>query len=368
MHPYFPRILNSAGSCSGCPLLESCGGLEGEAFGRGCFTLCESHCREHGCDLACLTRPLDFPAMIAEVGGWEPKLNVRILAPDAPSIPAYVPQILHKSKRCRALDRPIVAVPLSAIVGRDSSRRYRVKYSCPLQLRRGLLLRDDCEIIVTSVAPDAFIEEFWANHQAGTILQQIQVLQVLAMTVPNYSFMSDVPRSNSLYNFGRIFRLSERMSEAKIATVLHLQASNRRDWRRWEDLLKDQTHLKHVSLEFQTGAARPDVGDRYFYGLVDLQARLGRALHPLLIAGIGRVCALDKHFPGSYTVIDSMPFLKTMHRQSLFAMPGQKLKWRTVSPGTTELLDERLEGTIKRYEDFYQVDSHEAKHFKLVAA
>ena len=188
------------------------------------------------------------------------------------------------------------------------------------------------------------------------------------MTVPNYSFMKDVPRSNSLYNFGRIFRMSERMSDANIATVFHLQASNRRDWRRWEDLLNNQAHVKFVALEFQTGPARPDVGDRYFYGLVELQARLGRALHPLLLAGMGRVPALDKHFPRSYTIIDSMPFLKAMHRQAPVVIPGKKLKWRTVRTDETQPLDEMLETNIKRYEDFYRVDSNEAKHFKLAAA
>jgi len=306
--------------------------------------------------------------MIAEVGGWDTTLNCSIVVPGAASVPAYVPQILHKSKRSRALNRAIVAVPLHAIVGRDSARRYRVKYSSPLQLRKGLLLRDDCEIIITSVAPDPFIEEFWAQHRTGTILKEIQALNVVAMTVPNYSFMSDVPRSNSLYNFGRIFRMSERMSDANIATVFHLQASNRRDWRRWEDLLINQAHVKFVALEFQTGPARPDVGDRYFYGLVELQARLRRALHPLLLAGMGRVPALDKYFPGSYTIIDSMPFLKTMHRQAPLVVPGKKLKWRTVRTSETQPLDEMLETNIKRYEDFYRVDSSEAKHFKLAAA
>ena len=186
MDQYYPRIVNSAASCAVCPLLEACGGLEGADFNRGCFTRCESHCVDHGCDLACLTRPLDFPQMIAEVGGWNPILNHSIRVPDAESIPAYVPQILHKSKRSRALNRSVVAVPLHAIVGRDSSRRYRVKFSSPLQLRRALLLRDDCEFIVTSVAPDLFIEEFWANHRTGSILKEIQALNVLAMTVPNY--------------------------------------------------------------------------------------------------------------------------------------------------------------------------------------
>jgi hypothetical protein len=54
-------------------------------------------------------------------------------------------------------------------------------------------------VIVSSIAPDQPLEDFWASHISEGTLQQLASLRLLAMTVPNFSFMLDVPRINSLY-------------------------------------------------------------------------------------------------------------------------------------------------------------------------
>jgi hypothetical protein len=194
----------------------------------------------------------------------------------------------------------------------------------------------DTGVMISSIAQDQPLEDFWAEHTR--MLPPLCELNLLGMTTPNFSFMSDVPRTNSLYNQTRIFRIAERMTKAGIPTILHLQASTRRDWARWAELMKDQPAARFVALEFQTGPRERDVGDRYYFGLVGLQEELGRPLHPLVFAGGGRIDDLAKHFY-TFSVIDSTPFMKTVNRQSLRQLPNNKWKWRPQRSKPGESLD-----------------------------
>jgi hypothetical protein len=180
------------------------------------------------------------------------------------------------------------------------------------------MLSNETEIVATSVGHDQPLEDFWAEHVQRDILPSLAQLNLKAMTVPNYSFMVDVQRINSLYNLTRIYRLSERMTAAEIPTVMHLQASTRRDWMRWATVLRDQPMLSVVALEFQTGARRQKFGNHYYAGLVRLQDEVGRSLHPLVIGGSGRVRDLARHFD-SFSICDSTPFMKTVYRQEILA-------------------------------------------------
>ena len=210
-------------------------------------------------------------------------------------------------------------------------------------------LAPETRVLVTSVGQDRYIEDFWENHSRFDILQRIAQLGVSGMTVPNYSFMIDVPRTNSLYNLSRIFRVAERMSEAGIATVLHLNATTKRDWERWCDVLREQHHMNCVCIEFQTGTSHHTIGDKYFSGLVQLQQSLGRQLHPLALAGGARLADLRKYFPHSFTIIDATPFLKTMNRQMLVNYREGKWKWRALETPIGAPLDQYLQDNINKH-------------------
>jgi hypothetical protein len=185
-------------------------------------------------------------------------------------------------------------------------------------MREGLMLSRETEVIVTSVGYDQPLEDFWAEHVKRDVLTHLAALKIRAMTVPNFSFMSDVPRINSLYNLTRMHRLAERMTAANIPTVMHLQACTHWDWRQWATILRDQPTMNVVAMEFQTGARRQKVGNKYYGGLVELQDHLGRSLHPIVIGGSGRVRDLAQHFD-SFSVVDATPFMKTVYRQEILA-------------------------------------------------
>ena len=280
-YPVNPR---PPGSCGECPFLSLCGGLEGAAFDQGCFQLCVTHCQYHGCDMACPCLHLRFPDLVEDVGGLcSPPQG--LLKPCTTPLPLYVSQIMHGARRDKVSEEPIVAVPLTALVGRNQVGRYDVRYSTAESAREALMLAPQTEIIVTSVAPDQPLEDFWAEHVQRDILTKLSALRIRGMTVPNFSFMNDVPRLNSLYNLTRIFRVAERISAAGIPTILHLQASTPSDWNQWIDVLRYQRGMSVVALEFQTGTRRQIIGNRYYLRLIELQDRLGRAIHPLVIGG-----------------------------------------------------------------------------------
>jgi hypothetical protein len=268
--------------------------------------------------------------------------------PNGSKLPLYIAQIDHGSRREIALEEKIVVVPLSAVVGRPRGGKYDVRFSSPEALRDHLRLRRDCEIIISSVAPDQMIEDFWESHVSRSILPKLAMLRIRGMTVPNYSFMLDVPRSNSLYNLSRMFRMAERMSEVGIPTIVHIQASTRRDWSKWAEVLREQIGCTILAAEFQTGASRKSIGDPYLAGLAELQQRTGRPLHLLAIAGAGRLRQMQGAFASS-TVVDSTPFLRTVHRRRLIRIGPGKWKWRPNFTDPGKKLDELLALNVKAH-------------------
>jgi Domain of unknown function (DUF4417) len=342
MHPINP---NEVPSCAECGFLDECGGLEGEAFRLGCFQRCNTFCALYGCDVVCPSVPLLFGEYFEDVGGICVPPKRTLVEFNPARAPFYIPQINHGWQGDDVLPEPWITVPLYSIVGRDRRQRYRVRFASGDELRRALRLSPQAKIIITSVVPDAYIEDLWAEHKVKAILETIARLNIQAMTVPNYSFILDVPRTNSLYNLSRIFRMSEAISDAGIATILHLNASTPKDWERWRDVLIDQSQISSVCTEFQTGTSRKQIGDKYFERLVALQDSLGRSLHPFVLAGGGRLQQLQQNFR-SFTVIDSIPFIKTIKRQLLYEGIW---KWRRRKTQLGASLSARLATNIERY-------------------
>jgi hypothetical protein len=344
---HYPLNPLQPASCPGCAFLEDCGGLDGDDYYKGCFARCLTYCTIHGCDMVCPVSGLAFGDYIADVGGLCTPPQVPLVAFDASELPPYVPQINHGGSRTNALDEPWVTVPLYEVVGPDRKGRYSAKFQSPEHIRLALKVSRRTKIIVTSVAPDQVIEDFWAEHVVRSIPEQLARLGIAAMTVPNYSFMRDVSRINSLYNMSRSFRVAERLTEAGIPTILHLNASTKKDWGRFASILRDQPHISSVCVEFQTGPRIKEIGNRYFAGLVELRDAVGRELHPIALAGTGRIIEFRRCFP-KFTVVDAMPFMKTMHRQTLVRVGG-RWKWRKKQTPPSATLNQYLASNIQNH-------------------
>jgi hypothetical protein len=181
--------------------------------------------------VACPCLHLRFPDLVEDVGGLCSPLSFPLQACNG-SFSHYIPQIDHGSRRGAALNEDVVVIPLTALIQKDRRGRLQVRYSSAETLRRGMRLSRETGVLVSGIAPDQPLEDFWAQHQRRGLLRQLAALDLLGMTTPNFSFMLDVPRTNVLYNLTRIFRMAERITEAGISTILHLQASSRYDWAR----------------------------------------------------------------------------------------------------------------------------------------
>lgn len=344
--PFDPRPPKN---CAECGFLGACGGLDGEASSRGCFQRCASYCQHKGCDLACPCLHLSFPDLVEDVNGLCSPPNIRLLPASGP-LPTYLPQINHGCMRHVSLEEEVVVIPLLALIRKDVRGRLDVRYSSPETLRKSLQLSRQTRILASGIAPDQPLEEFWAQHQRRELLSRLAGLELIGMTTPNFSFMLDVPRTNALYNLTRIFRMAERISQAGIPAIFHLQATTKRDWKRWAEVLQDQPDASLVALEFQTGASLPEIGNPYYLGLVELQHALNRPIHPLVFAGAARIRQLAKDFD-SFTIVDSTPFLKTVHRQALLRLSQNRWLWRPQPTAPGQSLHALLVSNIASHRD-----------------
>lgn len=344
----FPINPKPPKSCRECSFLtDGCGGLRGEEFEKGCFQRCVTHCTKYGCDMVCPNSALLFPDYCEDVGGLGTTPELPLVTLSSAGLPIYIPQINHGSRRTILLNEDWVSTPLYVVVGKDRRGRFQVRFKSPEEIRNYLKVAAHTRIIVTGVGPDRTIEDLWESHVTRGIPDQLAALGIVAMTTPNYSFMSDVPRHNSLYNLTRIFRVAERLSEAGIATVPHLNASNDQDWERWLEFFREQTDVVCGCVEYQTGARRKEFGNYYFSKLVEMRDKLGRPIHPIAVGGSGKLMDFEGNFP-SYTIIDSTPFMKTMKRQELSAIMN-RWKWRKKPTRLRATLNGLLAQNIRFY-------------------
>jgi hypothetical protein len=128
---------------------------------------------------------------------------------------------------------------------------------------------------------------------------------------------------------------------------MHVNALTREDWSMWIGALRENPAVRHVCKEFQTGLRDAQRASEALDGLSRLQDGVGRALHPLIVGGRRVSRTVGERF-ASFTVVDSVPFLVTMHRKriSIDGHVAVQLDNPT-SPG--ESLDILLQDNIRTY-------------------
>ncbi|ADO70241.1 uncharacterized protein STAUR_2437 [Stigmatella aurantiaca DW4/3-1] len=347
--PIPPRL----GGCTGCHLREECGGLDGQANLFGCFDQCATsgNCKD---DWVCFCRPKEWVARWREVGGL-PTLRAQLPRLHASNLhlPLYVPVLQHGSSRSRAFFSQTVALPTFNILGFSRKQNYGPKVTDERELRARFKLHHDTQIILLSVAKDNLIEDYWSarNRSARTPTQVAAALAnlgVSAITVPNFSFFSDAPRSHLLWNRARMERCAEEFSTAGLSIIPHLNALTRADWDYWASFLTEQPSITAVTKEFQTGQRNRQLGEPALYSLAELQQRVGRPLHPILVGGAQYTELAAKLFT-SFTISDSTPFEKAAHRQRLILPKNGRPMWRRnpLPPGTP--IDHLLRHNIDDY-------------------
>jgi hypothetical protein len=267
-------------------------------------------------------------------------------------LPRYLPLFQSRHlRRARVFDAPIVALRLFDIVGRRKDRTYAPRYKSGLELRAAYKLRPDSQILLVGVDEDAPLEQFWAEHQVHKVGKAIARLGVLGVTVPNFSYFTCVPRFQILRNRKRILLSAERLSGAGVPISIHINANCQGDWDFWKDFMLDHPEVSVITMEFQTGTRlNEQVGREAFGELIALRDKIGRQIHPLLVGG-GRYYRQAEANFGSFTVIDSQPFMQALARQVFAPDETGHFRWKSQPTARGAPIDDLLELTLRFYEE-----------------
>ncbi len=334
-------------TCNECFLYASCGGVEGALGVASCLTLDPAECKKRG--WVSFRDPMDFTFRWSETMGFNTPFRGKMSVPSAGSMPLYAPAIYHGGRRSRRLHFPWVAIPLYTIIRPRRDRTFGCIVKDGPALRHAFGLADESRIIVTSVAPDAYLERLWRHHQEISLADLLRSLNVQAVTVPNFSYFLDAPPVHTLYNRARMLRIAERFSSAGLPVVPHLNAFMEAHWCFWTAFLREQSNVVYVCKEFQTGFRAAAAGGDAYDRLVRLQDEVGRDLHPILIAGRRFLPKLRKDFE-TFTVVDGTPFIKTYHRQFLKSADDIGFNWKLRRTRHGQPLDDRLCENVTAYE------------------
>lgn len=293
--------------CQDCFVREQCGGLYiPEAID------CLRHCcnKPDRCTYLC-PHNKNFLRIWRDTNGID--ITIDELRQTTARPPAYVPLIQHGSNRVRPLDVPFVALTTFDVTRRD--RRKSDMNRDPDALRDNLRLDRNASILLCSVAPDHELERYWVQRKDRALIEGIRSIRPAHVIAPNFSLFRDVPRPDNLANIKRSILCAEEFSKAGLSVIPYVMGITDRDWQRWADFLKEHKTIQMVGKEFQTGGKRQRVGEWHIQRLLELQERLGRSLH--LVAIGGRRYSMLRRFPWKVTIIDSVPFMRTMHRRQL---------------------------------------------------
>lgn len=332
--------------CRECALREPCGGRDigvDDLF--GCYDRCYNKCAREGCDLTCSNNQELFAERWAEVGGLLEFAHRDFSAIATGQLTPYIPMIRPGIIRKRRLNSNFVALSLyEALRALKVGNRY-----IPMgrsEFRKKLRLRDDCKILMVGVGPDALIESFWRHHRA--LVELLPPLDVVAVTAPNFSSFVDVPRDHILYNRKRSLIVADKLLARGVPVVPHFNANTSRDWEFWAQLLRDTPGLRIFCKEFQTGNRIKVNYEESVEKMARMQESVGDALYPIVVAGKKAVDLLKHHF-SNFTLIDSMPSIKTNMRQVIRVAPNGIAHWRTLPSNRKACLASLLDYNLAAY-------------------
>ena len=314
-----PRSLG----CFGCVDLSICGGAHNNAS----FFDCSDYCRckdKVTCDLVCRAKPKQFVERLREVRGLE-FVNV----PRAPiieigALPPMVPLIEHCTARVSPLNSPIVALPLYALL---DSNRSTLRYPDRDALSKKFGIDPNARLVISGVARDRKIERYWAIQDRPALLGQLADLGIALITPPNYSVLTDVPRTDNLHAMKRILITAVEMMQAGLPTALHVNARTERDYDRWAELIAERPEIQYLAFEFATGTGRGRRLDWHVAQLTELAARVPHALRLVVRGGIRALEPLRSSY-AAVTMMDTDSFTKTRCRQQAHFRHDGKLVWR----------------------------------------
>ena len=335
-------------SCDDCMISEICGGHELPLMRPfGCIKRVDDNERIDPDDM----NPNDeerFFELYDDVGGLH-EFEFRPFKTPLPAVlPEYVTMMQHTGCRVRAAPLEIVALPLFEILRMRKDGTYGPRFRTSEELRRAYHLRAATKILLVGVDTDPPIERFWREHRRNKVADELASLEVVGITTPNFSFFTDSTGFQRVRNWKRILLSAENFSNAGIPAILHLNAIAETDWDRWLTFLKAHPEMTVVCKEFQTGLKAIEAGQKAYWSLVRLQERLGRKLHPILVAG-GRYYREAQDDFDSFTIVDSRPFMEALHRNVLEMLESERWAWVHKPTSKRTPIDDYFERSVSVY-------------------
>jgi hypothetical protein len=210
--------------------------------------------------------------------------------------------------------------------------------SSPEELRRRFGLAPDTKLLLLGTGEDHPIEQYWKWHTKVGLAEALGRLGWSAAVVPNYSFFVDDPRIQQLHNRKRSLICGEEWSRNGMAPIPYLLALTPGDYVYWRAFLEAHPEVTMIAKEFQTGLGNWERGSRALDAIGRLQDHLKRPFHFVAVGGAQYREKFRSLFDSS-TLVDSVPFIKTVRRQRPVRREG-RLRWRSAG-------DRRLDALLR---------------------
>jgi hypothetical protein len=302
------------------------------------------------CNAVCPRKP-DFHEWIAQLRGRRFDYIAQV-AQRKVELPTYVPLIDHGYDRRRPLRCPVVALDTYKVIRKrvGNGRVYSAVAETPEELRASFGLNPSTSIILRGVAKDPPLERWWEHRLADQAPEQLARLNIAATVAPNFSHFLDVPRTDNLFNRVRQMICMEELTAAGHCVVPHISTAAPGDWQYWLAFLHANPTVRHVAKEFQTGYRAAKQGHEAIDRLARLQDDAGRSLHLIIIGGVQFVELLAKKFD-RFTLVDSMPFAKAVHRQRFDRSAGRS-PWQASFTLIDQSIDDLLDANLRGYREW----------------
>ncbi len=321
-HTHHPPSLG----CSTCLEFGRCGGVHTDAGVLDCRDLCSCSDKSR-CDMVCRFNPRVFVARMREVGGLSFETVQRVPARGVPDLPPVVPFVEHRYGRASTLNEPAVALSLYDVVNMATGALH---VTSRRTLANRFLISPNAAIVLSGVDKDGPIERWWELPNRPRILVGLARLGIAVVTAPNYSVLTDVPRTDNLHAMKRILLAWTEMAAAGLSAALHVNARTDHDYHRWGELIAKRPEIEILAFEFATGAGRGERIDWHVEQLCRLADRVDRRL-TLMIRGGGRKASLLRRHFAHVILIETEAFARAIRRRRAVLTEPGRLRW-TSSP------------------------------------
>ena len=336
-------------ACSICLERNRCGGVHNDAGILDCHDLCTCADKSE-CDMVCRLNPSVFVARMREVGGLDFDNAPRTNANGIPTLPLVVPFVDNRYSRVAVLDEPIVALSLYKLVNFGTGK---LIVSSRAELAARFLIPQGAQVIVSGVEKDKPIERWWNLGDRESLLVSMKELGITLVTTPNFSVLTDVPRTDNLHSMKRILLSWTEMAVAGLATALHINGRTEHDYFRWGNLIAERPEIENLAFEFATGCGRSERIDWHVAQLCELADRIERPLALVIRGGGRKLKELSKHF-AQVTLIETESFSRTIRRRWAYIAEAGRLKWVKLKTPVGAPLDDLFEHNVRVVRTSYE--------------